>query len=155
MLSGIDFYGKLLIARRTDKIHSLPEPGLGISALTFTLMWLRWVLIRFLLPPRLFALRYVSKPDPKTGLMHSTHYIKEPWYNEPTFWARWGPMSWITRAVGGMLPGDGGAEMKPDGFVFEDIGPPNRMGKGVNEGKQMAVAVREAAAVNGGCPFAM
>ena len=87
--------------------------------------------------------------------MYSTHYIKEPWYNQPTLMARWGPMSWITRAIGGLLPGDGGAEMKPDGFLFEDIGPPNKMGTGVEEGIQMAAAVRKATTVNGGCPFAL
>ena len=90
--------------------------------------------MRFLTLPRFFPISNLSEPDPKTGRMNHYLYMKEPWYNPVTFWSRWGPEAWFTWSFGGMLPGDrGAAEMKPEGFLFEDIGPKSKMGKGLEE----------------------
>ncbi|QPH16155.1 hypothetical protein C2857_000727 [Epichloe festucae Fl1] len=139
-----------------DKIRSsfgFPEPSTALSALTLTLLWLRQILMRFFMLPRLTNRRYVTDPDPRTGRMFSTHYVKEPWYNRPTPWKRWGPAAWAVWAFGGMLPGDGGAEMRPEGFLFEDIGPKSKMGLGVEETRNIQEMVHATAMSSGRCPF--
>ncbi|KAK2612659.1 hypothetical protein QQS21_001276 [Conoideocrella luteorostrata] len=130
-----------------------PEPSTAVSALTLTLIWLRQIMMRFFMPPRLTSRRYVTEPDPITGRMHSTHYVKEPWYNRPTLWARWGPAAWGTWILGGLLPGDGGVDLKPEGFLFEDIGPKAKMGLGVKEMKTIQETVYARAVASGRCPF--
>lgn len=50
------------------------------------------------------------------------------------------------------MPGDN-AEMKPEGFLWEDIGPRSTMGKGVEQMAKMEDVVRQRA--TGKCPFAM
>ncbi|KND88003.1 hypothetical protein TOPH_07382, partial [Tolypocladium ophioglossoides CBS 100239] len=114
-------------------LFDFPKPGVAILALTYVLLLSRQIFVRYLALPRFYPMRYVADPDPKTGRMHHTHYLREPWYTPATLWARWGPVAWVTRAAGGMIPGDGGAEMKPEGFLFEELGPRCKMGKGLEE----------------------
>ena len=89
--------------------------------------------MRFLSLPRIFPVSNLSDPDPKTGRMYHYQYMKEPWYNPPTWKARWGPEAWFFWIFGGILPGDKGAALKPEGFLFTDIGPKYRVGKGSEE----------------------
>lgn len=103
-----------------------------MTCLTYCLLSARMFILRYLSLPRLMTLKALSDTNPKTGRVHHYAYMREPWYNPPTFWARWNPEAIITWASGGNLPGDA-AEWKPDGFLFEDIGPKNMMGKGVDE----------------------
>jgi hypothetical protein len=77
--------------------------------------------------------------------------MKEPFYVPPTFWQRWNPEACITRLSGGLLPGDGGAKMKPEGFLFEDLGPNRVVGKGVEETKKFEEIVKSKAFV--GCVY--
>ncbi|KFG78344.1 hypothetical protein MANI_028664 [Metarhizium anisopliae] len=147
--------GLVMMGDKMRCSFGFPEPSTAISALTLTLLWLRQIMMRFFMPPRLTSRRYVTDPDPITGRMYSTHYVKEPWYNRPTTWARWGPAAWATWVFGGMLPGDGGQEMKPDGFLFEDIGPKAKMDLGAEETRNIQEVVHAAAMASGRCPFAL
>lgn len=92
----------------------------------------------------------LSPRDPKTGRAHHYHYLVHPYYVPATLWSRYGPTSWLTRLLGGVAPGDSDG-MLPEGYLPEDIGPRNRMGKGKEE---MARDVANLASRNvGGCPF--
>ena len=52
-----------------------------------------------------------------------------------------------------MIPGDGGSKMRPEGLLFEDLGPNRIVGQGIKETKVLEERVRKRAA--GGCPFVM
>lgn len=84
--------------------------------------------------------------------MYKLRYLKEPWYNPVTLWTRWNPVAIITRLSGVQIPGDGGSEMKPDGLLFEDIGPKYKMGRGNEEVERLEGLARSR--VSGSCPFA-
>lgn len=43
--------------------------------------------------------------------------------------------------------------MKPEGFLFEDLGPIRKMGKGTEQAVEMAELVRKRAGT--GCPFSL
>lgn len=113
--------------------YSFPEPGLVASHLTYTALFARYIYLRFFSLPRFLSIKNLSETNPKTGRIQHYLYMKEPWYNPKTFWSRWGPEAWVTWSHGGVLPGDGGSAMKPEGFRFEDIGPARRMGTGSEE----------------------
>lgn len=53
-----------------------------------------------------------------------------------------------------MNPGDGGARMKPEGFLFEDLGPLSKVGKGVEETARMAEIARGKVSAST-CPFSL
>lgn len=131
--------------------HSrIPEPGIGAIALVHSLLLVRQTFLRYFALPRIFEFEQLSDPDEKTGRIIKRRYLKEPWYNAGTFWARWGPVAIISRLSGVQVPGD--AEMKPEGFKFEDIGPLNKMGKGIEEAGTMAAEAKARVSGNG-CPF--
>lgn len=132
-------------------MDSFPEPGLGITVLTYSLLLTRKLTVRYLCLPRLAPAQYISQPDPKTGRMSAYHYLKEPWYVASTAWTRWNPEALVTRLSGGMLPGDGGAKMKPEGFLFEDLGPERYAGKGIEETRAEEKRVRQR--VSSGCVY--
>ncbi len=77
-----------------------------------------------------------------------------PWYHRPTFWSRWGPLGLLTRLAGGTVPSrkTSGMTMMPEGFLFEDLGPLERMGKGRD--KTEAEEARLKRERPSGCPFA-
>ncbi|PHH78107.1 hypothetical protein CDD82_3203 [Ophiocordyceps australis] len=126
----------LLLGERVRHALSLPEPSLAMSAIFYSSLLVRRFVLRFLALPRLFPVQNLSDLDVKTGKVHHQRYLKEPWYVAPTFWARWGPMALCSRILGIMVPGQGGARMKPDGFYVEDLGPHRTVGNGA---EQMAV----------------
>ncbi|KAM5351262.1 hypothetical protein ACJ41O_003985 [Fusarium nematophilum] len=142
----------VLMGPRLRRAFGFPEPSLGMTVLTYSLLLVRKLVVRFLCLPRVIPVQYVSQPDEQTGRMHSYHYMKEPWYVPPTFWSRWNPEALVTRLAGRMLPGDGGAEMKPEGLLFEDLGPARFVGKGVEESKALEERVAERASA--GCQYA-
>ncbi|KHO11526.1 C6 finger domain-containing protein [Metarhizium robertsii ARSEF 23] len=129
-----------------------PEPGVAVCALTYTLLLLRKLFLRYLSLPRFSRVVFVTEPDPTSKRMKHLHYLKEPWYTPATFWWRWGPTAWATWAAGGMVPGDN-EEMKPEGFLWEDIGPRSKMGKGSEEMAKLEEVVQQRA--TGKCPFAV
>jgi hypothetical protein len=132
---------------------SLPDPTIYDCAVTYSLLFWRKTFLRYLALPRITPVEYISDPDAKTGRMHNLHYLKEPWYSPVTIWSRWNPVALATWATGGLIPGDGGEEMMPQGFLFSDIGPRNKMGKGLDVAKELESRVRDRASA--GCPFAV
>jgi hypothetical protein len=123
----------VLMGARVRHAYALPEPSLFASFLTYSFLLIRRILIRYFTLPRFFAVEGISEPDPTTGRRHQAKYIKEPWYNASTFRSRWSLQALFTWFFGGLVPGDGGAKHMPEGFLFSDIGPPQKMGKGIEE----------------------
>ncbi|KAI8678826.1 MPAB-Lcp-cat domain-containing protein [Fusarium keratoplasticum] len=141
----------VLMGPRLRRAFGFPEPGLGITVLTYSLLLARKLTVRYLCLPRFTPCLYISQPDEQTGRISAYHYMKEPWYVASTFWSRWNPEALFTRLAGGLLPGDGGADIKPEGFLPEDLGPERFVGKGVEEGKVMEQEVKKKISL--GCPF--
>lgn len=84
--------------------------------------------------------------------MHSRMaYGNHPFYVEPTLLNRWGPKAWAIWLFGGKLPGDDPEVYMPQGYLWEDLGPRNRMGKGLEEMRVDVGRLRERG--RGGCPF--
>lgn len=108
-----------------------------MTTMTFSLLSIRRLIVRYLCLPRIIPIKFFSKPDSDTGRMHQYSYMKEPWYVAPSFWSRWGPEATVTWLGGGKLPGDDGAKWKPEGFLFEEIGPERTMGKGLTETNEL------------------
>ncbi len=106
--------------------------------MTYSVLVVRMLIMRYLSPPRPFPVRYFSEPDPKTGRIVQNKYLKEPWYVPPTLSMRWGLDSFLTRLAGGTLPGDEGVRFMPEGFLFEELGPQKTMGEGVAETNQLS-----------------
>lgn len=131
---------------------SFPEPSVGYSALAFSLLYVRKQFARYLTLPRFRALKYLSDPDPKTGRINHYQYMREPWYNPSTLETRWSLVALFTWATGGTIPGDR-KEMKPEGFLFEDLGPHRVVGEGVKEAPVMEDLVKKS--VTPGCPFSL
>lgn len=139
---------------------SFPEPGIVACTLAYSTLTLRRLVLRYLTLPRWIPSQLITPADPTTGRMQHPGYLVEPWYLRPTLGTRWGPMALLTRLLGGYVPvrpGDSGqaaksADWLPEGYLFEDIGPRSRMGKGVAE---MAADVERLRRQRpSGCPFA-
>jgi hypothetical protein len=92
-----------------------------------------------------------SKTADESGRYHYNYYKVDPYYNEVTFWSRWGPIAWMTRAFGGAVPGDNGDAYCPQGYKFEDIGPKRTIGKGKDVTDAIEAKLREERPA--GCPF--
>lgn len=135
-------------------VNSLPDPSAFDNALVYSLMFIRKSFVRYLLPPRFLKVDYVSDPNPKTGRLHNLHYLKEPWYTPVSIWSRWSPEALFTRITGGQIPGDGGAEMLPEGFLFTDLGPRAKMGKGIADTEEWEQVVKTTITASA-CPFGM
>jgi hypothetical protein len=72
---------------------------------------------------------FTQKPD-EDNRFFMTSWDAAPYYVKPTFWNRWGPSAWFTRALGQPLPGDGGDKYHPSGYRIQNIGPKYFEGKG-------------------------
>lgn len=111
------------------------------------------LLRHFFLPrPQVMRKQYIpSAPNSDTGRYNSVEYLSYPWYVEPSFNRRWGPKAWVTRALRRKVPGDDGNKYCPEGYRFDEIGPTNLKGKGVDE--MTATHAMLAKQYRGGCPF--
>ncbi|KAH7162331.1 hypothetical protein B0J13DRAFT_535662 [Dactylonectria estremocensis] len=143
----------VVMGNRLRRAFGFPEPSLAMTVLTYSQLLARKLVIRFLCLPRIIPIEYISQPDRTTGRIKHYHYMKEPWYVPGTFWSRWNFETILTKLCGGMIPGDGGADMKPEGLLFEDLGPRNKVGQGVQETLELEGMVKQRATA--GCPFAM
>ncbi|KAL1864123.1 hypothetical protein Daus18300_007903 [Diaporthe australafricana] len=139
----------VLMGDRVREAFMYPQPGIFACLVAFASLNLRRLVLRFFCLPRLKPLMYFSEPDPQTGRINHFDYLVDPFYNAPTFWNRWGPMALVFRMLGGKVPGALGTF--PEGFVPMDIGPKNRMGKGLEEMKIDIARMKETRP--SGCPF--
>ncbi|KAI3319286.1 hypothetical protein HD806DRAFT_289451 [Xylariaceae sp. AK1471] len=142
----------VLMGDRVREAFMLPEPSIAAGATVYPILLLRRLYLRYLALPRLSEVKRLGDTDPKTGRMHTRFpYGNYPFYIKPTLWNRWGPKAWAIWLYGGKVPGDDPEEYMPQGYLWSDLGPRNRMGLGVEE---MEVDVKRMQTVNrGGCPF--
>ncbi|KAF3342591.1 hypothetical protein VD0002_g5584 [Verticillium dahliae] len=139
----------VLMGDRVRDAFMYPEPPISAALFAYLALAVRRLAVRHLCLPRLFPKRYFSKEDPATGRVNHYTYLVHPYYIPATLWARFGPMSWLTRAVGGFPPGD--VDMLPQGYLFEEVGPAREVGQGVEEMADGVEALR--ARKRGRCPF--
>ncbi len=136
----------------SSDLSRLPEPGIVAGATVYSLLLLRRFYLRHLALPRFSELRRHGDPDPKTGRIHMRiTYGNYPFYVKPTLWNRWGPKAWAIWLYGGKVPGDNAEEYMPQGFLWTDMGPRNRIGLGTKEMEADAQRMRTTG--RGGCPF--
>ncbi|KZL85665.1 hypothetical protein CI238_10155 [Colletotrichum incanum] len=139
----------VLMGDRVRTAFCFPEPGIVASLVAYAALVARRFIVRHLMLPRFTPVVFFSDPDPDTGRILHHDYLVHPYYNPATVWNRWGPVALVTRLLGGMVPGP--ENMMPQGFLLEDIGPQEKMGKGSAEmaqGVEMLKGRRR-----GACPF--
>ncbi|KAK1585226.1 uncharacterized protein LY79DRAFT_273977 [Colletotrichum navitas] len=139
----------VLMGDRVRAAFCFPEPGIVAALAAYAALVTRRFIVRRLMLPRLTPLVYFSSPDPNTGRILHHDYLVHPYYNPATFWNRWGPIGLVTRLLGGTVPGPD--KMMPQGFLFEDIGPQEKMGKGSAEMAQGVEALKGRG--RDACPF--
>ncbi|BCS21735.1 uncharacterized protein APUU_22167A [Aspergillus puulaauensis] len=131
-----------------------PEPSNIAQAATFAAFSLRRFVLRYLTLPRLVAGPEFSNKDPKTGRYNHNNYLVHPYYVKPTFSNRWGPIAWMTWALGGIVPGGkGGEKYHPEGYRFDEVGPEKRRGVGRKEMDGFEEKIKSVRHM--GCPFAV
>ncbi|ROV89131.1 hypothetical protein VSDG_08889 [Cytospora chrysosperma] len=140
----------VLMGDRVREAFLYPEPGIFAAFVAFGLLNARRIIMRYFCLPRLGPKKFFSEPDPDTGRIHHFDYLVTPYYNKPTFRARWGPMALFTRLCGGQIPGE--AETLPEGFLATDLGPKNKMGKGAGDMETEKARMKKSRP--SGCPFA-
>ncbi|KAK8851945.1 hypothetical protein PGQ11_014424 [Apiospora arundinis] len=147
----------VLLGDRVREAFMLPEPGVTAACIVYTSLVLRRAFLRHLSLPRFRPLiRHHSpgceSPEQTDKRIHLNFpYGNYPFYIKPTFWNRWGPGAWAMWLAGGKLPGDNPETHFSEGFLFEELGPLNRMGQGKPE--MEADIQRLKAKGMGGCPF--
>ncbi|GAW24925.1 hypothetical protein ANO14919_145210 [Xylariales sp. No.14919] len=142
----------VLMGDRVREAFMLPEPSIVAGATVYPLLLLRRLYLRYLALPRFSEVQRIGETDPRTGRMHTRlPYGNYPFYVKPTLWNRWGPKAWAIWLYGGKVPGDNPEEYMPQGYLWTDLGPKNRMGLGAEEMEVDVKMMR--AAGRGGCPF--
>ncbi|GKT41410.1 mycophenolic acid synthesis protein B [Colletotrichum spaethianum] len=139
----------VLMGDRVRAAFCFPEPGIVASLAAYAALVTRRFVVRHLMLPRFTPVVYFSGPDPDTGRILHHDYLVHPYYNPATVWNRWGPIGLATRLLGGTVPGP--EKMMPQGFLFEDIGPREKMGKGSAEMTQCVEALKSRR--RDACPF--
>ncbi|KAI3533851.1 hypothetical protein CSPX01_12471 [Colletotrichum filicis] len=139
----------VLMGERVRDTFCFPEPGIVASLTAYAVLVARRFFVRYFMLPRFSPVVFFSDPDPKTGRILHHDYLVHPYYIPATFWNRWGPVALITRLLGGTVPGS--EKMMPHGFLVEDIGPKERMGKGSAELAEGVEMLR--CRGRGACPF--
>jgi hypothetical protein len=130
-----------------------PEPSALVHSATFTVLLLRRFFLRHLTLPRIFPLEEFSDKDPKTQRYYHKNYLVHPYYVKPSFINRWGATAWVTRALGGIVPGGKhGSKYHPEGYLFEELGPNRKRGIGKKEMDFFEPNIQRARPA--GCPFA-
>ncbi|KAF1936556.1 hypothetical protein EJ02DRAFT_438460 [Clathrospora elynae] len=152
-------FGKTVVTSLMDErlrsamIYDKPSP-MYLKAVKF-MFGVRNVFLKFLIPPRPYALRYAllsEQPNPKTGRYHVKEYDNEPWYFKSTFFSRNSPTAWFRWAIGEPHPGDG-KQYRPEGYHIFEVGPKKLEGHGQEECKE--TRDRLMASNRGRCPFAV
>ncbi|OIW28160.1 hypothetical protein CONLIGDRAFT_634488 [Coniochaeta ligniaria NRRL 30616] len=141
----------VLMGARVRDAFYYPEPSLLAAWTAYTAMIVRQFVLRHLWLPRFGEKKIFTGPDPDSGRLQHLNYLVQPYYQSGTFWNRWGPEAWLTRILGGNVPGSGGEKLIPQGFLFEDIGPAATMGK--NKAEMADWEQRLKKERPSGCPF--
>ncbi|GAQ41610.1 similar to An08g03170 [Aspergillus niger] len=132
----------------------LIDPPPAFDAKLFSLLFsARRFALRYLALPRPYFLRYVSYTDDynESGRIYMTNWDAAPYYVEPSFRNRWGPVAWLTWVLGRPLPGDEGDKYYPKGYDNLDVGPKYFEGKG-RQGMEDIMKELETTR-RGQCPF--
>ena len=109
--------------------------------------------MRYLALPRPYFLRYSSYSEEldENDRIFMVNWDAAPYYVKPTFRNRWGPVAWLTWALGRPLPGDEGSKYYPQGYYTPDVGPKYFEGKGR---RGMGEIMKELETTRRGqCPF--
>lgn len=103
-----------------------------MSTVLSGLLKTRQLFLRYFMIPRpsFLRVRNVSTQPDEQNRFFMTNWEAAPYYVKPTFWNRWGPMAWLTWALGRPVPGDEGDKYRPSGYHISDIGPKYFEGKG-------------------------
>ncbi|CAI7613282.1 unnamed protein product [Penicillium glandicola] len=138
---------------RLRKAMFYDAPSAFFAALFSAVLTARKLFLRYLSPPRPEFLRFATftdEPD-QNGRFFLIQWDGAPYYVKPTFWNRWGPVAWLTRALGRPRPGDEGDKYYPTGYSVPDVGPKYFEGKGR---KQLDETMLELNGYRTGkCPF--
>ncbi|KAJ5852302.1 uncharacterized protein N7529_011687 [Penicillium soppii] len=149
---GLQFVSYMMDVRLRKAMYYDP-PTAFYKTVFSILLATRKLVLRYLTPPRPNFLRYVSfteEPD-EHDRFFLTEWDAAPYYVKPTFWNRWGPTAWLTRALGRPVPGDEGNKYYPAGYSIPDLGPEYFEGKGR---KQLNETLEELKGYRTGkCPF--
>ncbi|KAJ5127176.1 hypothetical protein N7448_007955 [Penicillium atrosanguineum] len=149
---GLQFVS-FMMDERLRRAMMYDPPTAFFSALFSSLLMVRKLFLRYLVPPRPYFLRYISfteEPD-QSNRFFLTQWEAAPYYVKPTLWNRWGPMAWLTWALGRPVPGDEGDKFYPSGYTIPDVGPKHFEGKGKKELEEMMEQLKEFR--TGKCPF--
>lgn len=114
----------------------------------------QFVLRHLCLPrPSFLGVHKIGPADPSTGCFYAQSYLAHPYYVQPTLLNRWGFESWLTRAIGGVVPGDHGTAYAPAGYNIADVGPPRLEGKGGGMVVEWEMKLKRERLAGGMCPF--
>ncbi|KAL4883215.1 streptococcal 67 kDa myosin-cross-reactive antigen like family-domain-containing protein [Aspergillus karnatakaensis] len=128
---GVNFAACVMDDRLREAMMYQRPPAI-YNAIFSSLVSVRKFYLRYLALPRPNFQRidiFTDKPN-EYGRYYVNLYEAIPYYVKPTFWNRWGPGAWISRAMGMPLPGDEDDKYYPRGFDLEDLGPKYFEGKG-------------------------
>lgn len=134
-------------------MHRYDPPQRIYAALFSSAFAIRKFVMRYLALPRPSFMRitaFTDQPD-EHGRFYLTKWDAAPYYVKPTFWNRWGPVAWLTWALGKPVPGDAGDKYYPNGYDIPDIGPKYFEGKG----RAQVEATMQELKIHrtGACPF--
>jgi hypothetical protein len=143
-----------LMDNRLRKAMMYLDPPPMYPRLTSFTLTIRKLVLRYLILPRPYILRYRTlsdDPHPKTGRYFMTTYEAEPWYIEPTFLTRYSPITLLRRFLGRPYPD--GKNYKPAGYKIMELGPKKLEKMGQEECE--VTRQRLMGGGRGGCPFAV
>jgi hypothetical protein len=149
------------------KAISVLTPNILRTAMAFEKApWYYTAIVTGIIHARQYVLRYMSLPrpefwrvchvtdeaDPETGRYHMNSYDSQPYYVRPSVAGRWGFTAWLVWFLGGELPGDKGNLFHPEGYIIEEVGPKNMLGRGRQEMQSWEMRLQNERPT--GCPFA-
>lgn len=128
-------------------------PKIFYSLASLLISTRRFLLTHVFLPRPIFLKDRIilDTPNPKTGRYLLSYWYYNPFYVRSSLWNRWGPRALLCRTLGLDIPGMKPEIYKPDGYLFEEVGPTTMRGKGVEamrKTEEMLSVER-----TGGCPF--